>query len=96
MNELEKFAEEMEQAYERSLKVRFNPLAFTMEEVNQLLADGAEPLPPGMWYLPESRKQQQITRGERKEPEYRCPTCGVGMSRRSFGCGPSGCSNIPC
>lgn len=66
MNELEEFAEEMEQAYERSLRVRFNPLAFTIEEVNRLLAEGAEPLPPHMWRLTESRRQQQIDAGERK------------------------------
>lgn len=95
-SEIEEFATQIEEAAEKALKVRFNPLAFTMAEVNQLLAEGAEPLPPSMWYLPDNVKERQIQEDKRRVPPYRCPSCGTGMSRRAFGCGPSGCSNLPC
>lgn len=49
MNELERFAEEIEQAAERALVVRFNPLCFTMQEINELIAQGQAPMPEWMW-----------------------------------------------
>lgn len=52
---------------EEGLKVTFNPLAFTPEEVNEMLKAGYEPGPILSWYLTPSRRAQQIKEGERKE-----------------------------
>lgn len=41
------------------LKVKFNPLAFTIEEVNQLLIDGHEPLPHQLWKRPEKKEKEK-------------------------------------
>ena len=72
MNELEEFADQIEKAAERSLQVRFNPLAFTMEEVNEMIRKGYEPLPPHMWWLTDKRRQQQIDAGERPDLPRGC------------------------
>lgn len=73
------------QSDDRKLRVLFNPLAFTTEEVNEMMAEGYEPLPHHMWRLTDERRREQET----------C-SCGSPKKRSALGCGPSGCINVPC
>jgi hypothetical protein len=41
------------------LKVVFNPLAFSPEEVNRMLAEGHEPAPVDQWWLTDKRRAER-------------------------------------
>jgi hypothetical protein len=40
------------------MKITFNPLAFSPEEVNEMLAKGYEPAPLGCWQLTDKRRKE--------------------------------------
>lgn len=56
-----------------TMRITFNPLAFSVEENNEFIRLGWEPLPPSMWRLTEERKAQIEAERRLKHDRRTCP-----------------------
>jgi hypothetical protein len=55
------------------MKILFNPLNFTLEENNENIAAGWEPLPPECWHVTDRLRQIQRERLAASAPSGRGP-----------------------